>query len=41
MKEKKITYPFYFAYKNADKNDKAKLKAYLGKNKFNIRKPTI
>ena len=38
MKEGKVTYPFYFAYKNADKNDKAKLKSYLGKNKFNIEK---
>ena len=38
MREGKVTYPFYFAYKNADKNDKAKLKAYLGKNKFNIEK---
>ena len=38
MKEGKVTYPFYFAYKNADKNDKAKLKAFLGKNKFNIEK---
>ena len=41
MKEGKVTYPFYFAYKNADKNDKAKLKSYLGKNKFNIKKPII
>jgi len=38
MKEGKVTYPFYFAYKNADKNDKAKLKAFLGKNKFNVEK---
>ena len=38
MREGKVTYPFYFAYKKADKNDKAKLKAYLGKNKFNIEK---
>jgi len=38
MKEGKVTYPFYFAYKNADKNEKAKLKAFLGKNKFNIEK---
>ena len=38
MREGKVTYPFYFAYKNADKDDKAKLKAYLGKNKFNIEK---
>ena len=38
MRDGKVTYPFYFAYKNADKNDKAKLKAYLGKNKFNIEK---
>ena len=36
MKEGKVTYPFYFAYKNADKNDKEKLKSYLGKNKLNI-----
>ena len=38
MREGKVTYPFYFAYKNADKNDKAKLKTYLGKNKFNVEK---
>ena len=38
MKEGKVTYPFYFAYKNANKNDKAKLKTYLGKNKFNVEK---
>ena len=38
IKEGKVTYPFYFAYKNADKNEKAKLKAFLGKNKFNIEK---
>jgi octaprenyl-diphosphate synthase len=38
MKEGKVTYPFYFAYKNANKKDKEKLKAYLGKNKFNIEK---
>ena len=38
MKEGKVTYPFYFAYKNADKNDKANLKTYLGKNKFNVEK---
>ena len=37
MKEGKVTYPFYFAYKNADKKDKTKLKSYLGKNKFNIK----
>ena len=37
MKEGKVTYPFYYAYKNADKNDKTKLKSYLGKNKFNIK----
>ena len=36
MKEGKVTYPFYFAYKNADKKNKEKLKSYLGKNKFNI-----
>ena len=37
MKEGKVTYPFYFAYKNADKKDKTKLKSYLGKNKFDIK----
>ena len=37
IKEGKVTYPFYYAYKNADKNDKTKLKSYLGKNKFNIK----
>ena len=37
MKEGKVTYPFYFAYKNADKKDKTRLKSYLGKNKFNIK----
>jgi geranylgeranyl pyrophosphate synthase len=37
MKEGKVTYPFYFAYKNADKKNKTKLKSYLGKNKFNIK----
>ena len=36
MKEGKVTYPFYFAYKNGDKKNKEKLKSYLGKNKFNI-----
>ena len=36
MKEGKVTYPFYFAYKNSDKKNKEKLKSYLGKNKFNI-----
>ena len=39
MKEGKVTYPFYFAYMNADNNDKSKLKAYLGKNKFIMEKP--
>ena len=39
MKEGKVTYPFYFSYMNADNNDKSKLKAYLGKNKFNMEKP--
>ena len=38
MKEGKVTYPFYFAYKNADKKNKTKLKSYLGKNKLNIKK---
>jgi len=36
MKEGKVTYPFYFAYKNGDQKNKEKLKSYLGKNKFNI-----
>ena len=36
MKEGKVTYPFYFAYKNGDKKNKEKLKSYLEKNKFNI-----
>ena len=36
MKEGKVTYPFYFAFKNGDKNNKEKLKSYLGKNKLNI-----
>ena len=36
MREGKVTYPFYFAYKNGDKKNKEKLKSYLGKNKFNI-----
>jgi octaprenyl-diphosphate synthase len=35
MREGKVTYPFYFAYKNGDKNNKEKLKSYLGRNKFN------
>ena len=37
MKEGKVTYPFYFAYKNADKKNKIKLKSYLGKKRFNIK----
>jgi len=36
LKEGKVTYPFYFAYKNGDKKNKEKLKSYLGKSKFNI-----
>jgi octaprenyl-diphosphate synthase len=36
MREGKVTYPFYFAYKNGDKNNKEKLKSYLGKSKLNI-----
>jgi octaprenyl-diphosphate synthase len=36
IKEGKVTYPFYFAYKNGDKDNKKRLKSYLGKNKLNI-----
>ena len=37
IKEGKLTYPFYFAYINADKNNKEKLLSYLGKNRLNIK----
>ena len=37
IKEGKVTYPFYFAYINADKNNKEKLLSYLGKNRLNIK----
>ena len=34
IKEGKVTYPFYFAYKNAGKKDKKILQAMLGNKKF-------
>ena len=35
LKEGKVTYPFYFAYKNADDLDKVKLESFLGKKNIN------
>lgn len=37
LKEGKITYPFYFAYKNANKKQKNQLQTMLGKKKQNIK----
>lgn len=37
IKEGKVTYPFYFAYKNADKKNKEKLKSFLSNNKLSIK----
>jgi|TARA_Y200000002_G_scaffold322765_1_gene283500 octaprenyl-diphosphate synthase len=37
IKEGKLTYPFYFAYTNADKKNKEKLLSYLGKKRLNIK----
>ena len=37
IKEGKLTYPFYFAYNNADKKNKEKLLSYLGKKRLNIK----
>ena len=37
IKEGKLTYPFYFAYANADKKNKEKLLSYLGKKRINIK----
>jgi len=37
IKEGKLTYPFYFAYTNADKKNKEKLISYLGKKRLNIK----
>lgn len=37
LKEGKITYPFYFAYKNANKKQKNQLQTILGKKKQNIK----
>ena len=37
IKEGKVTYPFYFAYTNADKKNKEKLLSYLGKKRLNIK----
>ena len=36
LKEGKITYPFYFAYRNANKKQKNQLQTMLGKKKQNI-----
>ena len=38
IKEKKITYPFYFAYKNANKAQKKLLKSFLKKDVINNNK---
>ena len=35
LKEGKVTYPFYFAYKNADDLEKVKLESFLGKKNIN------
>ena len=35
LKEGKVTYPFYFAYKNADDFEKVKLESFLGKKNIN------
>ena len=35
LKEGKVTYPFYFAYKNADDLEKVKLESLLGKKNIN------
>lgn len=35
LREGKITYPFYFAYKNANKAEKLNLESFLGKNNLN------
>ena len=37
IKEGKLTYPFYFAYTNADKKNREKLLSYLGKKRLNIK----
>lgn len=37
LKEGKITYPFYFAYRNANKKQKNQLQTILGKKKQNIK----
>jgi len=37
IKEGKLTYPFYFAYSNADERNKEKLLSYLGKKRLNVK----
>ena len=38
LREGKVTYPFFFAYKNADRNEKKELELLLGKKKLNQKK---
>ena len=35
LREGKVTYPFFFAYKNADESEKKKLESFLGKKNLN------
>ena len=35
LREGKVTYPFFFAYKNADESEKIKLESFLGKKNLN------
>ena len=38
LREGKVTYPFFFAYKNANRNEKKELELLLGKKKLNQKK---
>ena len=38
LREGKVTYPFFFAYKNANRNEKKELELVLGKKKLNQKK---
>ena len=38
LQEGKVTYPFFFAYKNANRNEKKELELLLGKKKLNQKK---
>ena len=38
LREGKVTYPFFFAYKNANRHEKKELELLLGKKKLNQKK---